>query len=194
MKVTVNFASQGRLLEGSLFLPEKAEEVAPTLLFEGSMTGATTQVTEYLAQEISKEGFVCLIIDHSYYGEEESAALPWESPVKRIEDIKAALSFLSEHAAVDKEKIVGVGVSVGAEFMAQVCRETNWCKGLVMVQGPFDDSQNLAGGLDIPTIVVDENHLDAAVDEIVLWVRTLLEGRVARDLEAPRFDWSQLDK
>lgn len=195
MKVTVNFSSQGRLLEGSLYLPENSDESAPTLLFEGSMTGATTQVTEYLAREISKQGCICLIMDHSYYGEEDSAPQPWESPVKRLEDIKAALSFLGAHAAVDKEKIVAVGVSVGAEFMAQVCRETNLCKGFVMVQGPFDDSQKEAQGLDIPTIVVDETHLEAAVDEIVLWVRSLFGGgRVAQDLDATRVDWSRMDK
>lgn len=194
MKITVNFSSQGRLLEGSLFLPEGGEGLAPTLLFEGSMTGATAQVTEYLAKELSREGCVCLIMDHSYFSEFEGAPQPWESSLKRLEDIKAALQFLSSHSAVDKDKIVGVGVSVGAEFLGQVCRETNFCKGLVMVQGPFDDSQNLERDLEIPTLTVDESHLEAAVDEISLWVRSLFSGRGVVDLEATKVDWTNLDK
>lgn len=194
MKITVNFTSQGRLLEGQLYLPDKAQGVSPALLFEGSMTGATNQITEYIARETSQQGFVCFVMDHSFYGDEESAAQPWESPTKRWEDIKAALHLLSEHSAVDHDKIVGVGVSVGAEFMAHVCRDTNYCKGLIMLEGPFDDAQNTARDLDIPSIVIDETHLDSAVDEVVLWVRTLFNGRLPEEAEIPSMDWSRSDK
>ncbi|WP_374073975.1 alpha/beta hydrolase [Bdellovibrio bacteriovorus] len=195
MKVTVNFTSQGRMLEGLLFLPDNVMGVSPALLFEGSMTGATNQITEYIAREASLQGLVCFIMDHSFYGDEESAAQPWESPSKRIEDIKAALEMLLEHAAVDHEKIVGVGVSVGAEYMVRVCQETRYCKGLIMIQGPFDDAQNTAKDLDIPSIVIDENHLDSAVDEVVLWTRTLFNGRLPEEAEAPgKVDWSRSDK
>lgn len=194
MKVTVNFTSQGRMLEGQLFLPLEDKGPFATLLFEGSITGATNQITEYLAREVSNQGFVCMMMDHSYYGDEESAAQPWESPSKRIEDIKAALNFLMEYPAVDKEKIVGAGVSVGAEFLTQVCKTTSLCKGLILVQGPFDDSQNVVGDLDIPTVVIDEAHLEAAVDEIVLWVRTLFNGRLVEDLKPSTYDWSQSEK
>ncbi|WP_413942952.1 alpha/beta hydrolase [Bdellovibrio sp. HCB-162] len=195
MKITVTFTSQGRMLEGLLFLPESSQGVVPGLLFEGSMTGATNQIAELIAREVSLQGFVCLVMDHSFYGDDEGAAQPWESPSKRLEDIKAALRFLIEHAAVDSEKIVGVGVSVGAEYMAQVCRETNYCKGLIMLQGPFDDSQNVTRDLEIPSIVIDETHLDSAVDEVVLWTRTLFNGSLPEQKNEPQnIDWSRSDK
>lgn len=194
MKLTVHFASQGRLLEGLLFLPENVEGLAPTLLFEGAVTGANNQVMERLAREISQEGMVCLMMDHSYFSEDEKAPQPWESPKKRVEDLKAALQFLSSHAAVDKEKIVGVGVSVGAEFMNELCRETNLCKGLIMVQGPFDDSQNIVKNLDIPSLVVSEEHIDRAIDEMVLWVHTLLGGAASQKINTNPLEWSNLDK
>lgn len=194
MKLTVHFVSQGRMLEGSLYIPENSNTSLPTLLFENSMTGATSQVAEYLAREISQEGFSCLIMDHNYFGEEEGAPQPWESPNKRMEDIKAGLTFLSAHSAVDKDKIVGVGISVGAEFMAQVCRETQLCKGLVLVQGPFDDSQNVTRDLEIPTVVVDEARLESAVDEIVLWVHTLFGTQISKKQTGTSIDWGLLDK
>ena len=193
MKVTVHFTSQGRLLEGSLFLPEEIQESAPTLLFEGSMTGTTNQFTEYLAREACKEGFVCLLIDHNYFGEQEGASQPWESPVKRQEDIKAALAFLSQHEAVNKEQIVSVGVGVGAEYLAQVFRENHWCKGLAIVEGPFDDSSKLIRDLEIPTLVVPETPMDEAVDKIVIWARTLLKGGTP-GLGKPFLDWANWDK
>ncbi|MBO9665916.1 MAG: alpha/beta hydrolase [Bdellovibrio sp.] len=181
MKITVTFTSQGRILEGGLFLPDK-EQPEPTaaLLFEGSVTGATSQVTEHLAREICKEGFVCMILDHSYYSDDESAPQPWESPAKRVEDIKAAMHFLQEQGTVDREKIIGVGVSVGAEYMARAIQQTDICQGLVMIEGPNDDSQNLIGHVEIPSIVIEEQHLESTVDQTVIWIRTLLNGQSTR--------------
>lgn len=193
MRITVNFTSQGRMLEGVMFLPEDTKQATAACLFEGSATGATNQVTEYIAREVSEEGFVCLIMDHSYYGEYETSPLSWESPSKRIMDIKAALHFLEKHASVDKERIVGVGVSVGAEYLAQACDQTGVCKGLILVEGPFDDSQNVISKLDIPFIVVDETHLKSTVDEVVLWMRTLFQGGLAQEAR-PSVDWSVSDE
>lgn len=196
MKLVVNFTSQGRLLEGLMYLPD--DDTRPTCvacLFEGSVTGATSQITEYIAREVAAQGFACLIVDHSYYGDDEQAPQPWESPIKRLQDIKAALRFLEQQSTVDPERIVGVGISVGAEFLGRVAQETGLLKGLVIIEGPFDDSQNLIGHLDIPSVVVDETHLDSAVDETVLWVRTLFGGNQppvqGKDV---RPDWSVADK
>lgn len=194
MKVSVNVTSQGRILEGSLFFPPDALGALPALLFEGSMTGATQQITEYLAKEISQHGFVCMVLNHSYFGDDEAAAQPWESPTKRVEDIKAAIQVLRNYSGADQGKIVGVGVSIGAEFLAQACRETHIFRGFVMIQGPFDDSQNIVKDLDVPSVVIDETHLDTAVDETVLWVRTLFNGRFPEDLKVSAVDWSQRDK
>lgn len=191
--LTVHFNSQGRLLEGRLYLPEKVEFSLPTILFEGSMTGATTQVVEFLARELSRDGFACLLMDHSYYGEEEGAPQPWESPQKRGEDIKSALAFLSAHSAVDHNKMIGVGVSVGAEFLATICRETSLFKGLALVQGPFDDFQGSISDLKVPTLVVEDANLGAAADEISRWAQQVLKGPRPQDLESDRYDWTQVD-
>ncbi|HWU41954.1 MAG TPA: hypothetical protein VN132_00910, partial [Bdellovibrio sp.] len=161
MRMTVTFTSQGRILEAALFLPpENTTELSPALLFEGSMTGATQQVSERMAHELSEEGFVCLVLDHSFYGDDEALAQAWESPGKRVQDIKAGLKFLSEQSAVNESAVVGVGVSVGAEYLAQAIHDLPLCKGFVMVQGPFDDSQNYIETLGVPTLIVDENNLD----------------------------------
>jgi len=197
MKLTVTFTSQGRILEAALFLPlESTSEPPPALLFEGSMTGATAPVTEHIAHELSEEGFVCMVLDHSFYGDDEASAQAWESPSKRVEDIKAGLKFLSEQATADHESLIGVGVSVGAEYLARAVRETSFCKGFVMVQGPFDDAQNQIGSLDIPTLIVDENYLDAAVDEISIWVKTLFgrPGHTKPAHKAGPVDWSVSEK
>ncbi|UOF01621.1 alpha/beta hydrolase family protein [Bdellovibrio reynosensis] len=176
MQITVNYISQGRMLEGQLFVSETIAGLQPALLFESAVTGATQRITEVIAREVADQGFVTMVVDHRYFSEDETQAEPWESPSKRIEDVKAAFHYLQDHPAVDSDNIIGVGVSVGAEYMAEVCRSSSICKGLVMLQGPFDDSQNAASHLDIPSIVIDDTHLEAAVDEIVLWVRTLLNG------------------
>ena len=191
MRITVTFTANERLLEAALFLPDiDTKDPMPGLLFEGSMTGATAQITEYTARQISQQGYVCMVLDHSFYGEDEMAPHPWESPAKRIEDIKAGLLFLSQQEVVDREKIFGVGVSVGAEFLAHAIRETNICKGMVMIEGPNDDAQNYVGELDIPTVVVDEAHLDAAIDQTILWVRTMWDQNRQWPSRDKSIDWS----
>lgn len=191
MRITVTFTANERLLEAALFLPDlDTRDSMPGLLFEGSMTGATAQITEYAARNISQQGYVCMVLDHSFYGEDEMAPHPWESPTKRVEDIKAGLNFLSQQEVVDREKIIGVGVSVGAEFLANAIRETNICKGLVMIEGPSDDAQNYVGELEIPTVVVDETHLDAAIEQTVLWVRTMWDQNRQWPSRDKSINWS----
>lgn len=192
MKLTVNFASQGRLLEGTLYLPDTTDEVMAGCLFEGAMTGATAQVVDYLAREVSHQGFVTLIMDHNYFGDDETAPQPWESPFKRLQDILAALHFLEDYGEVDKNRIFGVGVSVGGEFLAEASRRTDILKGLIFVESPTDDTRNRIARLDIPSIVVDEAHLETAVDEIVLWARTLFSSH--REEHGPDINWNLTDK
>ncbi|MEN0057982.1 MAG: alpha/beta hydrolase [Bdellovibrio sp.] len=195
MKITIHFISQGRMLEGSLYMFELNKGPVPGLLFEGSMTGATQQVTEFLARETSRHGFACLVMDHSYYGEDETATAPWESPSKRKQDIKEALDYLMHHVDVERDKIAGVGVSVGAEFLAEASRETPIMKGLVLIQGVFDDAEKVAERVDVPTFIVDETHLDAAVDETVEWIEKLFRGGVPeKGAGQAVVDWSQMDE
>lgn len=195
MKITVTFNANERLLEAALYLPDiDTKDPMAGLLFEGSMTGATTQITEYMARQISQQGFACMILDHSFYGDDEMSPQPWESPAKRIQDIKAGLRFLQAQPLVDPEKVIGVGVSVGAEFLAHAIRETDVCKGFVMIEGPHDDSQNYVGELDVPTVVVDEDHLDSAIDQTVLWVRTMWDTNRQWPSRDTTIDWSLRDE
>lgn len=196
MRMTVTFTSEGRILEASLFLPpHSTAELSPALLFEGTMTGATGPFTEHLAEHLSGEGFVCLVLDHSFYGDDEASPLSWESPGKRVEDIKAGLKFLSQQSTTDENSIVGVGVSVGAEYLARAVEQIGICKAFVIVQGPFDDAQNYIENLDIPTLLVEESDLEGTADEISLWVKTMF-GRGGKKWRSgrPLVDWSVSDK
>lgn len=185
MIVTVNFTSHERMIEALLFLPEKAVEHQTTaLLFEGSVTGVTNQITEYIADQVSSQGFVCLVMDHAFYGSTETVINAIMPPERRIEDLIAAMNFLKIHKAVDPEKIIGVGVSLGAHFMVEACRKTTLCKGLVIVRGPLDETPENLESLPVPHILIDESSLDSAADEITLWSRTLFNQRPAeRDAE-----------
>lgn len=193
MKITVTFNSQGRLLEGSLFIPGPDEtHQKAALLFEGSITGATSQYTERLARAISEEGFVCMILDHSFFGDDEAAPQAWESPSKRVEDIKSALHFLQEQGIVDPDRIAGVGISVGAEYIARAIQQTDICHGFLMIEGPSDDAQNFIGEMEVPSIVVDSQNFEATVDQATLWLRTLFGERAQSYKDSVR--WNQMDE
>lgn len=190
MKTKISITSQGRLLDASLFSQKVYKELQPGIYIEGSMTGATQGYVEKIATLLAEEGLICLIVDHSYYTENESLAQSWESPHKRVEDIKSALNFLAHQKEIDPGKIIGVGVSVGAEYLAKACVTNGVCQGFIMVEGKDDDSQNWIESLSIPSVIMSDEEPEQLAERILVWARSLFKKEKA----APKFsfmDWSR---
>ena len=68
-----------------------------------------------------------MAFDASYYGESGGYPRRIESPEVRVEDFSAAVDFLSNHPAVDADRIgvVGIWLGIVCDQIVRVCL-TNW--------------------------------------------------------------------
>ncbi|QDK46085.1 hypothetical protein DOM22_13415 [Bdellovibrio sp. ZAP7] len=175
MKVSVTFKAEDRLLEAGLFIPDNNphEEPLAAFLIEGAMTGGASQISDKLARAISDEGVVCMVLDHAFYNDDQEAPMSWESPTKRVEDIVAALSFLKEHSIVNPDKIVAMGISVGAEYMAKALEVTNLCRGFIVIHAKNEEVPDFNRRVEVPITQIANHAPEATAQDAVAWTQAL---------------------
>ncbi|QLY24270.1 hypothetical protein [Bdellovibrio sp. KM01] len=175
MKVTVTFNADDRLLEAGLFIPDNNphEEPLAAFLIEGAMTGGASQISEKLARAISDEGVVCMVLDHAFYNDDQNAPMSWESPTKRVADIVAALHFLKAHSIVNPEKIVALGISVGAEYMAKALEFTNLCRGFIVIHDKKEEVPDFNRRVEVPITQITNHNIETTAQDAVTWTEAL---------------------
>lgn len=134
-KKKVAFNSEASTLKGYLYIPEeyKEGERLPALLVGGSWTTVKEQMAGLYAGKLARKGFVTLAFDHRGYGESEGEPRNYESPSKKIEDFKNAISFLQSLSIVDDERIGALGVCASAGYLAHVAAADGRLKAFVTV-------------------------------------------------------------
>ncbi len=175
MKVTVTFSAQDRLLEAGLFIPENntQEEPRAAVLIEGAMTGAGKQISDAVARAMCDEGVVCMVLDHAFYTDDQVSPQSWESPSKRVADIVSALYFLKDHSIVNPDKIVALGISVGAEYMVKALENTNLCRGFIVMDDKIQELPDFAARVDVPTTQISNPDYENAARDAVIWADAL---------------------
>ncbi len=115
MTSAVSFWCFGNRLSGELHQPVGPPKGAVVLT--GPLTSVKEQATGAYAAALAERGWLALSFDHRGFGESEGEPRQFESPRRKAEDVRAAVSFLAglaEHAG----PIVAVGVCAGAGYMA----------------------------------------------------------------------------
>ncbi len=131
----VVFSSDGINLKGHLFLPpgfNKSEKYAAVVV-TGSWTSVKEQMPDEYASLLASKGFVTLTFDFTGFGESEGQPRQVEDFNLKINDIKAAVNFLQNHSAVDKERLTGLGVCASSGYMAHATAQDDRIKNLVLV-------------------------------------------------------------
>lgn len=118
----VTFINKGNTVVGNLFKPVGFEQGTkyPAIVVTHPFGAVKEQVPTTYAKLLAEQGFVTLVFDASYQGESGGEPHFSEFPAVRVEDIRCAVDFLSNHADVDPERIGALGVCAGGGYTVNV--------------------------------------------------------------------------
>ena len=140
-KNTVYFVSDGKKLEGLLYIPDdyKEGEKRPGMVITRPASGVKEQTAGLYAKEFSKKGYITLAFDPKGYGGSEGIP-QMEDPYSIISDNKNAFAYLQSLPQVDAEKIISAGICMGAGHAAAASSDDPRVKATVAIS-PYLTSQ-----------------------------------------------------
>ena len=95
--------------------------------------GVKEQTSGLHARKLAEIGYVTLAFDASYYGESGGYPRRMESPEVRVDDFSAAVDFLTNHPAVEADKIGVIGICGGGCYSVSVTQIDHRIKALATI-------------------------------------------------------------
>ncbi len=163
MKTDVTFPSAGLKLAGHLYTPDSDAGVSrPAVVVGHPGSGVKEQAAGLYARRLAEQGFVALAFDAAYQGESEGTPRGLEDPAHRVEDVKAAVSFLTTRDEVDPDRIGALGICASGGYVLSAAAGDHRIKAVGTVSGVDIARQFRLGadGAQDPTVI--QGMLDMA--------------------------------
>lgn len=115
----ISFKNKTLTLAGQLFFPDDFDENKqyPSIVIARPEGAVKEQAPATYAEKLSHYGFVCLTFDGAYMGESEGEPHFTTDPFQRVEDIRAAVDYLTTLNFIDNAQISGLGICAGGGYM-----------------------------------------------------------------------------
>lgn len=118
MTRSVTFQNHAWTLAGTLHLPagfDPQRRYAAIVCVHPS-GGVKEQTSGLYAEKLAAQGFVALAYDATFQGESTGEPRHLENPYLRVEDVSAAIDYLTTLPCVDKDRIGVLGVCAGGGY------------------------------------------------------------------------------
>jgi len=163
MKHDITFDSAGLAIAGHLYLLDsEATGPRPAIVVGHPGSGVKEQAAGLYAQQLAGQGFITLAFDAAYQGESAGEPRGLEDPAHRVEDIKAAVSFLTTRPEVDADRIGVLGICASGGYVVPAAATDHRIKAVGTVSAVDIARQFREGpdGTQDPTVI--QGMLDAA--------------------------------
>jgi uncharacterized protein len=130
----VSFTAGAVTLVGNLAV---ASAEAPAVVLTGPFTGVKEQVVGTYAERLRERGLTTLAFDHRGFGESGGRRAHEDSQGK-LTDLRAAVSLLAAHPAVDTARVGVVGICLGGGYAVRAAATDPRIRAVVGIAGAYN--------------------------------------------------------
>jgi hypothetical protein len=139
----LSFAAGDAHLSANLFLPagNDACQPLPAVTVTGTWTSVKEQMADRYAAKLAARGFAALTFDFSGFGLSGGEPREVESPARKAQDIRHAVTFLAGHPAIDADRIGAVAICASAMYATRAAIEDHRLRALVLIAPWLHDAK-----------------------------------------------------
>jgi len=133
----VSIPSGDTQMAGILCMPRESERPTPAFAVIGPIGFVKEQSPIQYATRLARLGYAAVVFDPRHFGDTGGEPLQYDSPTRKVADLRAAVQFISALDTVDSERIGLVGVCMGANWAAQAAVEEPAVSRVALVAGAY---------------------------------------------------------